>query len=100
VGTILENWKTGNDPLSLLSHPITRPGMATDSSEIDAQNVLTALNELRRERGAEFTVTSATLQQRAATDGPTVERVMQRLQDRAGVVVHEAGAGEWTVRRS
>jgi hypothetical protein len=100
IATNLENWKTGNDPLRLLSHPITRPGMATDSSEVDAQNVLTALNELRRERGAEFTVTSATLQQRAVTDGSTVERVMQRLQDRTGVVVHEAGAGEWTVRRS
>jgi DNA-binding IscR family transcriptional regulator len=74
--------------------------MATDSSEVDAQNVLRALNELRRERGAEFTVTSTTLQQRAATDATTVERVMQRLQAREGVVVREKGAGQWTVRRS
>ncbi|WP_276259896.1 hypothetical protein [Haloglomus litoreum] len=74
--------------------------MATDSSDVDAQTVLAALNELRRARGAECTVTSATLQQRAATGATTVERVLHRLQAQAAMVVRENGTGQWTVRRS
>jgi len=74
--------------------------MSTQPDETEARNVMTALNGIRRERGAKFEVESEELQQRAATDATTVEQVMSQLQGRDGVVVRDAGPQRWEVRRS
>lgn len=73
--------------------------MSADPSETEARNVMRALNRLRELSGSKFQVTTSQLQQRSGADAGTVRQVMERLEERDGIVVREQDSGEWEVRR-